>query len=946
MAKEKGFYQNAGLDVKIQEYNKDIDVLDKVINGHTFYGIGRSSLVVDKTNGADVKLLFSAFQSSPSILIATKESGIKSIRDFKNKKIMASPSILNSAEFHAMMNRYEIHLSDLTTIKPTFKIKDLIEKKADLLASYITTQPYLLDKQNIEYTIFDPKDYGFDFYSDILFTSEHEVTYHKQRAIKFRNASLKGWEYAFNNIEESVEIILSKYNTQNRSKEKLLYEAQELKKLAYYKTDKLGSINQAKIQKIYDIYNVMGTITGKETIEDIIFQENSDKLRLNKEEKKWIKENPVVKFSDINWEPFSIVKNQKMEGITRDYLDLISKKTGIEFKYIPSKKWDDVLDKFNSNEIDMFSASQHVLESLNKALLSSVYKVFPMAIITSQKYKYVASLDSFNGKTITLPKNSMSYSYNYIKKNFPDIKILPAKSIKEALLLVENGKAEAFVGHMAVSLANLSKLHLKNLKIAGSPKFDYEHTFLIQENHKVLLSIINKAIDTISFADASKIDSKWTNVTVKQETDYTLFIQMFIIAVIVFFILLYRSKKLNEYNEKLKSSNKIILEKEKTLEDLNKQLEANVNEALKNLKSAHKLAKIGTWKLNLQNNKLVWNDITYKIFKRDEKTNPIKNYERFINTVYSDDRIKLCNAYKAHLKNKLPYFLMHRIVLDNGEIKYVEERGDTKYDENDKPIFSWGTVQDVTEQQLSIIKLKKKDEQMVQQSRLAQMGEMLSMIAHQWRQPLSAISATTNNLMFKVMLDEIDKEVFKTELSLVDGYTQHLSKTIEDFRGFFKKDKKKTITTLEEIIGSTLDIVRKSIENKNIKISTNYEANKKINTYANELKQVVLNLMKNAEDVLVEKEIQNPHIYVNTQCINNKLIVSVKDNGGGVPADIRSNLFDPYFTTKEKREGTGLGLYMSKIIVEDHCGGKLHIKNDEDGAVFSIEFEIAKAINE
>ena len=230
------------------------------------------------------------------------------------------------------------------------------------------------------------------------------------------------------------------------------------------------------------------------------------------------------------------------------------------------------------------------------------------------------------------------------------------------------------------------------------------------------------------------------------------------------------------------------------------------------------------------------------------------------------------------------------------------------------------------------------NKQILQQSRLAQMGEMISMIAHQWRQPLTAISATTNNLSFKLMMGELDKKEFETEINLISDYSQHLSKTIDDFRNFFEIGKVKEKTTLSSIVNSTLSIVKTSVESKNIKIITNLKCNDEIEIYSNEVKQVILNLIKNAEDILIEKDIKNPIITIDTMYDDDKCILLVKDNGAGVPLDIQEKIFEPYFSTKKEKDGTGLGLYMSKTIIEDHCGGKLTVYNDKEGAVFKIMF--------
>ncbi len=239
----------------------------------------------------------------------------------------------------------------------------------------------------------------------------------------------------------------------------------------------------------------------------------------------------------------------------------------------------------------------------------------------------------------------------------------------------------------------------------------------------------------------------------------------------------------------------------------------------------------------------------------------------------------------------------------------------------------------------AIKKIRQKDQQLFQQSRLAQMGEMISMIAHQWRQPLSAISAASASINLKAKLNKLDNETAIELSDKISGYSQHLSSTIDDFRDFFKTKKNKENTSYKEVIESVLGIVEISMKNKNIKLVKKLNSDLTFYTFPNELKQVVLNLLKNAEDVLIERDIKDPQIIIET----NDNILSISDNGGGIPEDILDKIFDPYFSTKTKKDGTGLGLYMSKIIIEEHCGGKLRVKNSEIGAVFEIILPIEKA---
>ncbi len=229
-------------------------------------------------------------------------------------------------------------------------------------------------------------------------------------------------------------------------------------------------------------------------------------------------------------------------------------------------------------------------------------------------------------------------------------------------------------------------------------------------------------------------------------------------------------------------------------------------------------------------------------------------------------------------------------------------------------------------------KNREKDKQMLHQSKLAQMGEMISMIAHQWRQPLSAINAAAIGINIKAQLGKLDNQVALDTSNKIAEYTKHLSETIDDFRTFFKSNKEKQKTTYTELIDSVLKIVEVSIVNKNIKIIKNLNSTQVFNTYSNELKQVILNLLKNAEDALLENNIEDAKITIKSY--NNTILIS--DNAGGIPQEIMTKIFNPYFSTKLEKNGTGLGLYMSKTIVEEHCNGSLSVTNNKDGAVFKI----------
>lgn len=239
--------------------------------------------------------------------------------------------------------------------------------------------------------------------------------------------------------------------------------------------------------------------------------------------------------------------------------------------------------------------------------------------------------------------------------------------------------------------------------------------------------------------------------------------------------------------------------------------------------------------------------------------------------------------------------------------------------------------------QEEVEKNKQKTNQLIYQARLAQMGELINMIAHQWRQPLTAISATTNNLMLKLLIErKVDSELLEKELNLVNDYAQHLSSTIEDFRNFYKKDKKKELMCFNEVLEKSLSIIQPSYENHSITLNKNLNSEKEFESYPTEINQVILNILKNAEDILLDKKIENPKVCISTYEEEDYVCLDIKDNGGGIKKKYLEKVFDPYFSTKQKKDGTGLGLYMSKVIIEEHCHGVLSLKNIDNGVCFTI----------
>ncbi|CAA6811672.1 MAG: Unknown protein [uncultured Sulfurovum sp.] len=245
--------------------------------------------------------------------------------------------------------------------------------------------------------------------------------------------------------------------------------------------------------------------------------------------------------------------------------------------------------------------------------------------------------------------------------------------------------------------------------------------------------------------------------------------------------------------------------------------------------------------------------------------------------------------------------------------------------------------------QIEIEKNRKKELMMLHQSRLAQMGEVINMIAHQWRQPLSSINALVLIMDMKISKQNLkDKQFLQKELDDIEMLTQHMSTTINDFKDFFLPEKEKVLFNIQDMSNHVTSLLQPILVYENIQIKIKHDDNIEFYGYQNEFGQVLINVLNNAKDALLEKHTNKEKvIYLSTLQEEKKIIISIQDNAGGIDEKIINKIFEPYFSTKSEKKGTGLGLYMSKKIIEEHMGGRLFATNSLDGAKFTIEFDLS-----
>lgn len=870
MAKEKGFYEDVGLEVDFKPFESDVKAVEDVLKGNTHFAIGRSSLLVDKSKGKDIKLLAALLQTSPLVLMASPHANITTLNDLKNKRIMLSPDQSTVMAIKAMLSSQRVSFDDLIQLPQSFNVKDLINNKVDVISAYISAQPYTLEKLGMKPIIFDPKDYGFDFYNDILFTSEEYTKQNPKQVKDFVEASLKGWKYAFDNIDQSVEVIYTQYNTQNKSRDELLYEAQELKKLAYYHTHELGKIDTAKLEKIYNVFNVLGYIQKPYDVKSILLKpQRSTSIKWTPQEQAYINISPPISYSEINWKPLSIIENNTMRGIMGDYLDLVAQKTGLRFKYVPSNSWEEVLEKFKKKEIDIIPGVGSSSQEKSLGAISQEYANYPMVIVTSDKYRYINNLNELKDKTIAVPKYYTSY--NFLKQNYPNLKLMTTKDIPEALLLVAENKADAFVGHIAAALYYISHGHFSHLKISGSTDFRFAHHYLVQKENELLLSIINKAFKHIDLQERDGINAKWIHTRVEQQIDYKVLLAMTLLFVIILAILFYRQVILKRFSDKLQQS----------YASLERILDATLQALI--------IVKKGVC--------IDANRAALELFEFESKEQMCQKSIKELLPGFDAKKLEM-NEQEAFKKEHKPFFAL----VKSSEVLYKNEFVDIV------------SVVDLSA-------LKQKESMLIEQSKMAALGEMLGNIAHQWRQPLSIVSTISSSYKIKQELNiPFDLEQFAYEMEQINQNAQYLSQTIDDFRSFIKGETKNSKVELNEVVQFALNLEQSVIKSNHLQIIQDFCAPVHIICFKNGLLQVLINLMGNAKDAVLKNKEENRFIHIQTKVSANHVMIQLTDNGTGIDSGILDNIFEPYFTTKHESKGTGLGLYMSYNIIEKMNG--------------------------
>ena len=645
------------IDIEIKNVkNIDLNELDYILENDPSF-----DMAITVKEKKDQNYYSDDFINFNNVVVSRVEDKfhINTINDLKNKKIIAFEGAYKylGSEYFKLFNPnnepenyFEVRLQE-------YQVRDFLDKKVDVIVLDKNIFLWYLKKLSSD----DRNKYKFDF----IFPKKnaYKIAFRDKNLRDAFNESLDEvkksgeyeqvfYDYIENDIEAKVEVsalistILSKYIFSDdvrqlkeiigilglssyinkievfNNENVLLATTNNKKYVNSYSQDsyflnsnipqKVGFVkiyfDEEKLSKASDEANIIPNIDKFENLKSYVYIKDiykrfdylSKKLEFTKKEREFISNNPILIFSESDWPPLSIIDDIEFSGILSDYMKIIEEKTGIEFKYKKIEKWSDVLKAFKNKEIDFVPGVATTKSILDLGLVSDKFSSFNFAIVTDKNGTFVESLSDLKGKEIAIPKGFTSSII--VKQKYPEIKVIDTNSIKEALTLVSQNKAYAFVGHEAVSAFNITNF-FPDLKIVGLSKEKFEHHMLIQREDEVLLSIINKVIASISLKQKQDIKNKWIKTKIETAVDYSLLYKIILFFTLALTIVLVILRKLSNAKKQTEEANlrlnDSLLELVKTQDDLT-QSNKELNTTIRNLRTtqnklieSEKMASLG-----------------------------------------------------------------------------------------------------------------------------------------------------------------------------------------------------------------------------------------------------------------------------------------------------------------------------------------------------------------
>jgi PAS domain S-box-containing protein len=735
---------------------------------------------------------------------------------------------------------------------------------------------------------------------------------------------------------------LQKYNTQNKTLDALLFEAKQIEYLMLTNVYPIGSIDVTMVQTIADTYKqkMPSYKIIDARIQDFIFASNDSILTLTNAQKQYLRQKKVLTMCvDPNWMPLEAIQEGVHTGIAAEVLQIVSNKLQTPIRLVQTNTWSQSLQKAKNRECDILSLAENTPKRAEYLDFTLPYVQTPLVIATKTGLPFFSNLEEIKQEPLGVVADFSIVEL--LKQKYPNINLVEVSSVAQGLQAVQKEKLFGLLDNAIVLNDQIHKLGINDVVISGQFEDSFALSIATRNDEPQLHQVMQKALLSIDKSQIQEIMSKWSNISYQTVPDYKLISQILFLTVVGLGVFAYWNMRLkDEIRQKDEAKAKLRASEEK-------------------FRTLFDLAPVMIDSFDKNGRVVLWNKECQKVFgwSKEEllaSKDPLGLF--YPNSEDKDAVIANLNesfAYKEWYpvtkEGKKLVTMWANVHMPNGEIVHVGY--DVTTQRADEALLRQKTLQLKAAKEelenlnktlenrvkLEIEKNLKHQMLLLQQNRLAQMGEMIENIAHQWRQPLAQINSCVLMIDGSFAKERIQQSVTIFEkLNEIETLTSYMSKTIDDFTNFFHPEKEKREFGIDELVQNTYTVVKGALKAASIDFTSVLDKNYRINSYIKELEHVLIIIVNNAKDALLEK-VENGRKIILEACEDEKYVfIKISDNGGGIEAKNLNKVFEPYFSTKHKSQGTGLGLYMAKMIIEEGLNGHLSAYNHGEGATFEI----------
>jgi len=597
-ALEKGFFAAEGLTVELRERDLSRNNIAQVLEGEADYGVADSILLLYHARGEGVVLVAPIFQHSPNVLMVMRSSGITSPNDLIGRRLAFYDNDSEGIGILAMLSAQGVLSKGLERMPFAQRIDSLLSGQVDAVSVYSTNEPFLFRQRGYEVDTIDPQNFGFDLYGDILFTSEQEATNHPKRVEAMRRAVVRGWEYALDHKEELVELILHKYNTQNKSREALMNEALGLEQLVARHTTELGSINSGRIEHMLAILQARDLlqVSGKRALSRLVFaSRRNGQLALSAAQRAYLDSISPIRFAvDPSWPPFEYLDGQQqLQGVASDYLKLLGERLGVEFERVTDLSWSQALKAAGDGRVDLLPSIASTPERRRYLRFTSPYIRSPMVVVTRDDQAYMADLSALNGREVLVVRDYASDQW--LRSNHPLIALKYVETAEEGLKALAAGKGFAFVDNLAVISHLIKSRGLNNLRVSGQTPYSFDLSMAVRRDLAPLRDLLDQALLGISQQQHNELYDRWVSLPMgeSREIPWRLVIPTAGVILLAMLLLALHNMRLSVLNTRIRAGNDQLRLAQEQLRLKNAQLrEASITDKLTEAFNRHHLDQV------------------------------------------------------------------------------------------------------------------------------------------------------------------------------------------------------------------------------------------------------------------------------------------------------------------------------------------------------------------